>query len=170
MKISHILSEVTLGDYRKKAQLSQAGASMNKFFNRDDPEKVAAADQTIAKREKGLGRADARAEKYRASQEEKQKADREQAIRDKYTGVDIDAEIEKLQPALKSAYNDYQYGARNTWADGKAKYDQLSARIRELENAKKVLGGNQESASGGSTGSGSITQSPGKGRPDSIVV
>ena len=170
MKISHILSEVTLGDYRKKAQLSQAGASMNKFFNRDDPEKVAAADQTIAKREKGLGRANARAEKYRASQEEKQKADREQAIRDKYTGVDIDAEIEKLQPALKSAYNDYQYGARNTWSDGKARYDQLSARIRELENAKKVLGGNQESASGGSTSSGAVPQGPGKRRPDSIVV
>jgi len=68
MKISHLISEVTLGDYRKKAQLSQAGAGMNKFFNRDDPEKVAAADKTIAKREKGLGRADARLDKYKQQQ------------------------------------------------------------------------------------------------------
>ena len=170
MKISHILSEVTLGDYRKKAQLSQAGASMNKFFNRDDPEKVAAADTTIAKREKGLGRADARYDKYKQQQATQAQSDAEQRIRDKYTGVDIDAEIAKLKPALQSAYNDYQYGARNTWSDGKAKYDQLSAQIRGLENAKKVLGGNQESASGGSTSSGSVPQGPGKGRPDSIVV
>jgi hypothetical protein len=172
MKISDILSEVTLGNYRKKAQLSQAGAGMNKFFNRDDPAKVAAADQTIAKREKGLGRADARYDKLRASQEEKAKFDREQAIRDKYTGVDIDAEIAKLQPALKSAYNDYQYGARNTWSQGKAEYDRISAQIRGLENAKKVLGGEDpaESATGGGMSTGGNATANGKGRPDSIVV
>jgi hypothetical protein len=170
MKISHLISEVTLGDYRKKAQLSQAGAGMNKFFNRDDPEKVAAADKTIAKREKGLGRADARLDKYKQQQAVQAKSDAEQRIRDKYTGVDIDAEIAKLQPALKSAYNDYQYGARNTWSQGKDEYDRLSAKVRELEYAKKVLGGEQESASGGATSSGAIAQGRGKGRPDSIVV
>jgi len=71
---------------------------------------------------------------------------------------------------LKSAYNDYQYGARNTWSQGKDEYDRLSAKVRELEYAKKVLGGEQESASGGATSSGAIAQGRGKGRPDSIVV
>ena len=172
MKISEILSEVTLGDYRKKAQLSQAGASMNKFFNRDDPAKVAAADKTIAKREKGLGRADVRLDKFKQQQAEKDKFDREQAIRDKYTGVDLDAEIAKLQPALKRAYNDYQYGARNTWHQGKEEYDRISAQIRNLENAKKVLGGGDpaESATGGGMSTGGIATANGKGRADSIVV
>lgn len=141
MKITDLLSEVSLGDYTKKAQLSRGLASMEKHFSRNDPEKVAAADKTIANREKGLSRANARYATARASQEEKAKFDREQAIRDKYTGVDIDAEIAKLQPALKSAYNDYQYGARNTWSQGKSEYDRISAQIRNLENAKKVLGG-----------------------------
>ena len=172
MKISDILSEVTLGDYRKKAQLSKGLAGMEKYFSRTDPAKVAAADKTIANREKGLGRADARAEKFRASQAEKQKFDREQAIRDKYTGVDIDAEIAKLQPALKSAYNDYQYGASNTWSQGKTEYDRISAQIRGLENAKKVLGGEDpaESATGGGMSTGGNATANGKGRPDSIVV
>lgn len=58
------LAEVSLGDYRKKAALSKATSQMDKFFGRDDPEAVARADQTIAKREKGLGRADARAKAY----------------------------------------------------------------------------------------------------------
>jgi len=58
------VSEVSLGDYRKKAQVSQAGAKINQFFDRDNAAKVAAADQTIAKREKGLARADARTKAY----------------------------------------------------------------------------------------------------------
>jgi hypothetical protein len=58
------LAEVSLGDYRKKAALSKATSQMDKFFGRDDPARVAAADQTIAKRERGLARADARAAAY----------------------------------------------------------------------------------------------------------
>jgi hypothetical protein len=148
---NNIVNEISLknfGDYHKKAQLSQASASMNKFFNRDDPEKVADADKTIAKREKGLKRHRSRVDKYWAERGAKEKAEREQAIRDKYANVDIDAEIAKLQPAIKSAYNDYQYGARNTWHQGKEKYDQLSAKVRELEHAKKLLGGLNEASPG----------------------
>ena len=54
------LAEVSLGDYRKKAAVNKAVAQANKFFDRDNPEKVADADRTIAKRERGLGRADHR--------------------------------------------------------------------------------------------------------------
>lgn len=169
MKITDLLSEVTLGDYRKKAQLSQAGASMNKFFNRDDPAKVAVADKTIANREKGLGRADARLDKFKQQQATKSAADNEQRIRDKYTGVNIDAEIAKLKPAMDQAYNTYQYGARNTWSQGKDEYDRLSAQVRELENAKKVLSGGQESASSGGTSTAGGSTAPGK-RINSLVV
>jgi len=58
------VAEANLGDYRKKAQLSRAMAQTNRFFGRDDPEAVAQADQTIAKREKGMARADARVKPY----------------------------------------------------------------------------------------------------------
>jgi hypothetical protein len=58
------VAEASLGDYRKKAALSKATSQMDKFFGRDDPAAVSAADQTIAKREKGLARADARVKPY----------------------------------------------------------------------------------------------------------
>ena len=58
------VSEVSLGDYRKKAAVSKATSQMDRFFGRDDPAAVAAADQTIAKRERGLSRADTRAAAY----------------------------------------------------------------------------------------------------------
>ena len=80
------MTEVSLGDYRKKAQVSQAGAKINKFFDRDNPEKVAAADRTIAKRERGLGRADARSRPYAAPSVDKEK--QRQQLTDKYPNID----------------------------------------------------------------------------------
>lgn len=170
MKITDILNEINYGDYARKARMSKALAQMNKGFGRDNPDTVAKADQTIAKREKGLARHKVRVDKYWADRDAKEKAEREQAMRDKYAGVDIDAEIEKLKPALQRAYNDYQYGARNTWSQGRDEYQRLQARIQELERAKKFLGGETESASGGATASGAVASGRGKGRPDSIVV
>ena len=80
------IAEVSLGDYRKKAAVSQAGAKINRFFDRDDPEKVAAADRTIAKRERGLGRADARSRPYTAPPVDKEK--QRQQLTDKYPNID----------------------------------------------------------------------------------
>jgi hypothetical protein len=54
------VAEVSLGNYRKKAAVSKATNQIDKFFGRDDPEKVARAEKNIAKREKGLARADHR--------------------------------------------------------------------------------------------------------------
>lgn len=54
------IAEVSLGDYRKKAALSKATSQIDKFFGRDDPQKVAHAEKNIARREKGLARADHR--------------------------------------------------------------------------------------------------------------
>jgi hypothetical protein len=80
------VAEVSLGDYRKKAQVSQAGAKINRFFDRDNPEKVARADQTIAKRERGLARADARSRPYTAPPVDKEK--QRQQLTDKYPNID----------------------------------------------------------------------------------
>ena len=146
---SKVLSEISLGDYTKKAKLKQAGAQMSKAFGNDrSPEKMAKLDREIANRGKGLERAKVRTDKIHANAEAKRKAEHEAKIRAKYTGVDIDSEIEKLQPAIKRAYNDYQYGARNTWHQGKEEYDRLSARVRELEHAKELLSGLNEASPG----------------------
>lgn len=145
------LSEISLkgfGDYPKKARMSQAMAQMNKGFGYPGDH-----DKTIAKREKGLASHKARVDKFWAEKNAKDQAEREQAMRHKYAGVDIDAEIEKLKPALQRAYNDYQYGARNTYSQAHDEYNRISARIRELEQAKKFLG---EMATSGATNAASM--------------
>ena len=138
------VDEVSLGDYHKKATMKKALAQMGAAFasSPEDREKNLAI---AARREKGLARSKERSDKFWAKKAADDKAAHDQQIRDKYAGVDIDAEIARLQPAIKSAYNDYQYGARNTWHQGKAEYDRLTAQVRELENAKEILGNTSES-------------------------
>ena len=80
------VSEVSLGDYRKKAALSKATSQMDRFFGRDDPGKVAAADQTIAKRERGMARADARVKPYTPPAHDAEKRQRE--LTAKYPNID----------------------------------------------------------------------------------
>jgi hypothetical protein len=129
------LDEVSLGDYSKKAGMSKAMAQMNKAFGYPGDH-----DTTIAKRSAGLGRAKTRSDTARAAATASSQASAEQALRDKYAGVDIDAEIAKLKPAIAQAYNDYQYGASNTWSQGRDEYNRLSAKVQELERAKKIQG------------------------------
>lgn len=157
------LAEVSLkgfGDYAKKAQMDRAMSQMGSAFaaSPEDREKNLAK---AAKREKGLAMHKTRVDKYWAEKNAKDKADREQAIRDKYAGVDIDAEIEKLQPALKAAYHEYQYGARNTYKQGEEEYHRIGAKIQELERAKKVLG-DMDEATGDALGTISATTPDGK--------
>jgi hypothetical protein len=103
------VNEVSLGDYRKKATVNKALAQTNRFFGRDDPAKVAAADQTIAKRERGLGRADARGRPYTAPPVDQAKQRRDLA--DKYPNID-----ELVRQAELNRDPDYEY------ADGQAYY------------------------------------------------
>jgi len=137
------LAEVSLGDYRKKASMDQALAKIDANFSRD-PAKQAKAHHTIAKREKGLGRAKDRSDRELAAMASRRKSEHEDNLRKKYSGVDIDAEIVRLQPAIKNAYNDYQYGASNTWSQGKDEYDHLMSKVRELKQAKELLSGVDE--------------------------
>lgn len=132
------LDEVSLGDYYKKATMGKAMAQMGAGFARS-PEEREKNLGIAARREKGLARAKSRSDKFWADKAAKDEAEREQAIRTKYAGVDIDAEIAKLKPAIDSAYHEYQYGARNTYSQGRDDYNSLKAKVQELERAKEVL-------------------------------
>jgi hypothetical protein len=104
------VDEVSLGDYRKKATVNKAMAQTDRFFGRDDPAAVAAADRTIAKRERGLGRADARSRPYTAPPVDQDKQRRDLA--DKYPNIDELVRQAELR-------RDPQYDR----ADGPAYYD-----------------------------------------------
>ena len=80
------LNEVSLGDYRKKAMLNKAMSQTDRFFGRDDPTTVASADRTIAKRERGLARADARIKPYTPPQHDAEKYQSE--LTAKYPNID----------------------------------------------------------------------------------
>ena len=80
------VNEVSLGNYSKKAMMSKAMAQTDRFFGRDDPAKVAAANRTIANRERGLAGADARRKPYTPPPVDQDKQRRDLA--DKYPNID----------------------------------------------------------------------------------
>jgi hypothetical protein len=131
------MAEASLGDYRKKATVNKAVAQANKFFDRDDPAKVAAADQTIAKREKGLARADARAKAY--TPPPAAPADLEKQQRDltaKYPNID-----ELVRRAELNRDPNYEM------ADGQAYYAARDAEqnYQKLRQIQRVIQGLNES-------------------------
>ena len=131
------VSEVSRGDYRNKAMVSQAGAKIKKFLDRDDPAAVASADQTIAKREKGLARADARVKAYTPPAAEP--ADLEKQQRDltaKYPNID-----ELVRRAELNRDPNYEY------ADGQAYYTARDAEqnYQKLKQIQRVIQGLNES-------------------------
>jgi hypothetical protein len=124
------VQEVSLGDYSKKAQLSQAGAKINKFFDRDDPAAIAQADRTIAKRERGLGRADARRQPLTTPPVDQDKQRRDLA--DKYPNIDELVRQAELR-------RDPQYDR----ADGPAYYDGRDAEqnYHKLKQIQRMIRG-----------------------------
>ena len=124
------VDEVSLGDYRKKATVNKAMAQTNKFFGRDDPAAVAAADRTIAKRERGLGRADARSRPYTAPPVDQDKQRRDLA--DKYPNIDELVRRAELR-------RDPQYDR----ADGQAYYDGRDAEqnYHRLKQIQRMIRG-----------------------------
>ena len=131
------MAEASLGDYRKKAAVSQAGAKIDRFFGRDDAAKVAAADQTIAKRERGLARADARTRPYTpppAAPADLEKQQRE--LTAKYPNID-----ELVRRAELNRDPDYEM------ADGQAYYAARDAEqnYQKLRQIQRVIQGLNES-------------------------
>jgi hypothetical protein len=124
------VDEVSLGDYRKKAQLSQATSKIDRFFGRDDPEKVARADQTIAKRERGMARAAARVKPYTAPPVDQDKQRRDLA--DKYPDID-----ELVRQAELNRDPNYEY------ADGQAYYNGRDAehKYHKLKQIQRMIRG-----------------------------
>lgn len=132
------LDEISLGDYMKKATMSRAQSQMSAAFAKDPAERERHAKKAL-KRWSGIDRARTRLDKQRQAAVAKERSVQTQRLLDKYAGVDIDAEIDRLQPALQSAYRDYQYGARNTWRQGKEEYDRISAELAELKRVKELM-------------------------------
>ena len=128
------VSEVSLGDYRKKAAVSQAVAQTNKFFDRDDAAKVARADKTIANREKGLARADARVKPYAPPVHDAEKYQRD--LTAKYPNIDdlvADAERNR-DPYYDRAEGSAYYAGREA--------EQLYQKLKQIQ---RVIQGLNES-------------------------
>ena len=128
------VSEVSPGDYRKKAQLSQAMAQANRFFDRDDPAKVAAANQTIAKRERGLARADARAKPYTPPAQDAEKMQRDLTAR--YPNID-----ELVAKAEQRRDPNYDYAEGDAYYDGR----EAEQNYQKLKQIQRVIQGLNES-------------------------
>ena len=128
------VAEASLGDYRKKATLDKALAQTDRFFGRDDPAKVAAADQTIAKRERGLARADARIKPYTPPKFDAEKYQRD--LTAKYPNID-----ELVRKAELNRDPNYEY------ADGQAYYAARDAEqnYQKLRQIQRVIQGLNES-------------------------
>jgi hypothetical protein len=161
MKIAEILSEeqmdeISLGNYRKKATMNKAMNQIDQFYGRDDPEKVSRAEKNIARREKGLARADVRSEKQR-------QAMASQNVPEPVDTVKMQARLDKMKERFKQlGGTSYQYADRMSDDDREA--ENLHQAIQRMERS---LG---ESATAGATSSASIGTvdapqlSPGKAR------
>jgi len=129
------VSEVSLGDYRKKAALSKATSQMDRFFGRDDPATVAAADQNIAKREKGLARADARVRPYTPPTHDAEKYQRD--LTAKYPNIDeLVAQAEKRRdPYYDRAEGNAYYRGR----EAEQNYQRLKQIQRLIQGLNESL-------------------------------
>lgn len=128
------VSEVSLGDYRKKATVNKAVAQANKFFDRDDAAKVAAADKTIAKREKGLARADARVKPYTPPAQDAEKYQRD--LTAKYPNID-----ELVADAEKRRDPQYDYAEGDAYYRGR----EAEQNYQKLKQIQRVIQGLNES-------------------------
>lgn len=126
------LDEVSLGDYRKKAMMSKAMAQTDRFFGRDNPAKVTAANRTIANRERGLAGADARRKPYTPPPVDQEKQRRDLA--DKYPNIDeLVAQAEKNRdPYYDRAEGNAYYAGR----DAEHNYHRLKQIQRMIRGAE----------------------------------
>jgi hypothetical protein len=125
--------------YAHKARLKQAGAGMQKFFNRDNPDEVAKADREIAKREKGLGMVKTRTDKWVASQ--KEKATQDAVVQKEKDRLDLPRLKAQLADLEKHFDPNYEYSDDHTfWSNQK----DLGNRIRALKHKIHSIGEGDE--------------------------
>ena len=126
------LDEISLGNYRKKAMMSKAMAQTDRFFGRDNPAKVAAADRTIANRERGLAGADARRRPLTPPpvNQDKQRRD----LADKYPNID---ELVRQAELNRDPYYDRAEGeAYYRGRDAEHNYHRLKQLQRMIRGAE----------------------------------
>jgi LysM repeat protein len=128
------LLEASLGDYRKKAQLSKAMAQTNRFFDRDDPEAVAQADRTIANRTKGLAAADARTRPYTPPEHDAEKYQRD--LTAQYPNID-----ELVAKAEQRRDPNYDRAEGNAYYNGR----DAEQNYQKLKQIQRVIQGLTES-------------------------
>jgi hypothetical protein len=151
------MAEASLGDYRKKAALSKATSQIDRFFGRDDPAKVARADQTIAKRERGMARADARVKPYTAPPVDLEKRQRD--LTTKYPNID-----ELVHQAELNRDPNYEM------ADGQAYYagreaEQNYLKLKQIQRVIQGLNESQADTKKKELGTGTGRINPDTGRP-----
>ena len=126
------ITEVSLGDYSKKAQISRALAQIDQKFYPDKP----GSEQTIAKRTRGLERAKVRNDQARAKYAAQAQQDRAKAIAKDRENLPT---LEKYLAQLQSEFDPYyEYSDdHSVWTKNrelKAKISDLERRIKDAKN------------------------------------
>lgn len=133
------IGEITLGNYRHKANMSSAGAAMGAHFG--DPDNKDKHQDTIRRRQAGLGRADARYDKIKQRDAEKAQADRDAADHaDRKNLPDLMKQYQQLVGKFKELGGDsYQYADRMMPRDREAQ--QVHQQLRTLQARINKAGG-----------------------------
>lgn len=143
MKVTEILSEISLGTYSKKATMDRAMNQMSAAFGKpEDKEKYL---RKAAVRDKGLARAKTRYDKIRAAADEKARAD--SLARDRANRGNMEAELANLQKQFDPSFeysDDYSF-----WS----KQRDIQSKIRSLQNRLSQL---DETATAGATSAGNV--------------
>jgi len=129
------MAEASLGDYRKKATMSRAMAQTNKFFDRNDPAKVAQANRTIANRTKGLAGADARSRPYTPPEHDAEKYQRD--LTAQYPNIDelVAKAEQRRDPNYDRAEGNAYYNGR----DAEQNYQKLKQIQRVIQGLSESL-------------------------------
>ena len=126
------ITEVSLGDYSKKAQISRALAQIDQKFYPDKP----GSEQTIAKRTRGLERAKVRNDQAKAKYAAQARQARAKAIaKDRENLPTLEKYLAQLQSEFDPYYeysDDHSVWTRNR--ELKAKISDLERRIKDAKN------------------------------------
>lgn len=144
MKVLELLSEISLGNYTKKATMDRAMSQMSAAFGKpEDKEKHL---RKAAVRDKGLARAKIRHDKARAAADEKARTDALE--RDRANRGNLEAELASLQKQFDPNFeysDDYSF-----WSKQKGIQGQISGLKRRLSQL-------DEDPSAGTTSSTNIS-------------
>ena len=131
------VNEVSMGDYYKKAKLSQALGQIEKSFGRS-PEAQAKGAETARRREAGLARLDARSEKARAANQQKELAEliaRLPELKQQY--ADMRAEYDSLGGS-NWQYADREQNLTDKERRARSMEYSLQGLLRQIQAAEKA--------------------------------